>query len=199
MFTGTSSACNHIPTLLLVCCSLQSPLCSSSLPVECTLRRLLMLTGISLMQTRRFGHLTCTSTSGSHLYGRNFRLTPFHYFFLGHNHHLKPEIGPHLDLHPLTAVFPYPYHPSPLRPTLVREERERSAAMKTWLGWLRFQMPWNKPPVVQPSAVAQVRTASSSTRGRGIGSVLSTPSSSRRSSPMTRASRRGTPALQSAA
>ncbi|KAF8839460.1 hypothetical protein BDN67DRAFT_970056 [Paxillus ammoniavirescens] len=80
-----------------------------------------------------------------------------------------------------------------------REERERSAAMKTWLGWLRFQMPWNKPPVVQPSAVAQVRTPSSSTRGRGIGSVLSTPSSSRRSSPMTRASRRGTPALQSAA
>ncbi|KAF9242256.1 hypothetical protein BU15DRAFT_86853 [Melanogaster broomeanus] len=72
-----------------------------------------------------------------------------------------------------------------------RQERERSGATKTWLGWLRFQMPWNKRPV----ADTQVRTASSSTRGRGVGSTFPTPSSSRRSSPMTRASRRGTPAV----
>lgn len=76
-----------------------------------------------------------------------------------------------------------------------RQERERSDAMQTWLGWLRFQMPWNKPPVVHPLAAPQVRTASLSTRGRGAGSVFPTPSSSRRSSPMTRASRRGTPAV----
>jgi hypothetical protein len=81
-----------------------------------------------------------------------------------------------------------------------RQERERSDAMQTWLGWLHYQMPWNKRPVLPPLAAAatpQVRTASSSTRGRGVGSVFPTPSSSRRSSPMTRASRRGTPALQS--
>ncbi|KAF9219201.1 hypothetical protein BS17DRAFT_789804 [Gyrodon lividus] len=78
-----------------------------------------------------------------------------------------------------------------------REERERSAATKTWLGWLRFQMPWNKWPVLQPSVAAQVRTVSPSTRG--IGSAFPIPLSSRRSSPMTRASRRVAPALQSAA
>jgi len=79
-----------------------------------------------------------------------------------------------------------------------RQERERSDAMRTWLGWLRFQIPWNlKQPVVHPLAVPQVRAASSSTRGRGVGSVFPTPSSSRRSSPMARASRRSTPALQS--
>lgn len=76
-----------------------------------------------------------------------------------------------------------------------RQERERSDAMQTWLGWLCFQMPWNKPPVVHLLAVPQVRTATSSTRGRGVGSVFPTPSPSRRSSPMTRASRRGTPAV----
>jgi len=80
-----------------------------------------------------------------------------------------------------------------------RQERERSDAMQTWLGWLRYQMPWNKRPVLHPltAAAPQVRTASSSTRGRGVGSAFPTPTSSRRSSPMTRASRRGTPALQS--
>ncbi|KIJ62077.1 hypothetical protein HYDPIDRAFT_114914 [Hydnomerulius pinastri MD-312] len=79
-----------------------------------------------------------------------------------------------------------------------RQERERSAALKTWLGWFRLQMPWNKQPAVQPVAgVAQLRTASS-TRGRGTGSAVPTPSSSRRSSPMPKASRRGTPSLQSA-
>ncbi|KAH0831029.1 hypothetical protein J3R83DRAFT_13531 [Lanmaoa asiatica] len=76
-----------------------------------------------------------------------------------------------------------------------RQERERSDGMQTWLGWLHFQMPWNKQPVVHPLAVQQLRTASSSTRGRGVGSVFPTPSSSRRSSPMTRASRRGTSAV----
>ncbi|KAI9569184.1 hypothetical protein HD554DRAFT_621126 [Boletus coccyginus] len=80
-----------------------------------------------------------------------------------------------------------------------RQERERSDAMQTWLGWLHYQMPWNKRPVLHPlgAATTQVRTASSSTRGRGVGSVVPTPSSSRRSSPMTRASRRGTPTLPS--
>lgn len=79
-----------------------------------------------------------------------------------------------------------------------RQERERSDAMQTWLGWLHFLMPWNKQPGVHPLAAAaapQLRTASSSTRGRGVTSVFSTPSSSRRSSPMTRVSRRGTPAV----
>lgn len=76
-----------------------------------------------------------------------------------------------------------------------RQERERTDTTGTWLGWLRFQMAWNKRPVVHPLAGAQVRTASSATRGRGVGSAFPTPSSSRRSSPMTRASRRGTPAV----
>lgn len=78
-----------------------------------------------------------------------------------------------------------------------RQERERSDAMQTWLGWLHYQMPWNKRLVLHPlgAATPQVRTASSSTRGRGVGSVVPTPSSSRRSSPMTRASRRGTPTV----
>ena len=79
-----------------------------------------------------------------------------------------------------------------------RQERERSDAMQTWLGWLRYQTPWHKRPVVHPIAAAapHVRTtAFSSTRGRGVASAFPTPSSSRRSSPMTRASRRGTPAV----
>lgn len=76
-----------------------------------------------------------------------------------------------------------------------RQERERSDAMQTWWGWLRCQMPWNRQPGAHPmggAAAPQVRTPSSSTRGRG---AFPTPSSSRRSSPMTRASRRGTPTV----
>lgn len=75
-----------------------------------------------------------------------------------------------------------------------RQERERSDAMQTWWGWLRYQMPWLKRPVppsgLAAAAAPQVRTASPSTRGRGVTSVFPTPSSSRRSSPMTRAARR---------
>ncbi|KAF8128964.1 hypothetical protein EV363DRAFT_1400215 [Boletus edulis] len=83
-----------------------------------------------------------------------------------------------------------------------RQERERSDAMQTRIGWLCYQMPWNRRVVVpSPLAAAaaaapQVRATSSSARGRGVGSVFPTPSSSRRSSPMTRASRRGTPAVR---
>ncbi|KAI6041584.1 hypothetical protein EDC04DRAFT_2669010 [Pisolithus marmoratus] len=60
-----------------------------------------------------------------------------------------------------------------------RQERERSAAMKTWWGWLYFQMPWNKQTPVE--VVMQIRKTSSN-RGRGVGNAISTPSSSRRSS-----------------
>ena len=76
-----------------------------------------------------------------------------------------------------------------------RQERERSDAMQTWWGWLRYQIPWNKRVGGQslPAVgTGQVRTASS-TRGRGVTSMLPTPS--RRSSPVSRASRRGTPAV----
>ncbi|KAI6128137.1 hypothetical protein EDD16DRAFT_1549626 [Pisolithus croceorrhizus] len=60
-----------------------------------------------------------------------------------------------------------------------RQERERSAAMQTWRGWLYFQMPWNRQAPTE--VVMQVRKTSSN-RGRGIGNAISTPSSSRRSS-----------------
>lgn len=78
-----------------------------------------------------------------------------------------------------------------------RQERERSAVMKTWLGSLYLQMPWNKqqPAVHQVAVVTQVRKASSN-RGRGTGNAVSTPSSSRRSSPMPKPSRRSTPSIQ---
>ncbi|KIK29533.1 hypothetical protein PISMIDRAFT_89181 [Pisolithus microcarpus 441] len=60
-----------------------------------------------------------------------------------------------------------------------RQERERSAAMQTWWGWLYFQMPWNRQTPTE--VVMQVRKTSSN-RGRGTGNAISTPSSSRRSS-----------------
>ncbi|KAL4071838.1 hypothetical protein J3A83DRAFT_4236776 [Scleroderma citrinum] len=77
-----------------------------------------------------------------------------------------------------------------------RQERERSAAMETWRGWLYLQMPWNKQEsVYQVAVVTQVRKTSSN-RGRGTGNAVPTPSSSRRSSPMPKPSRRSTPSLQ---
>ncbi|KAI5995732.1 hypothetical protein EDC04DRAFT_2801644 [Pisolithus marmoratus] len=74
----------------------------------------------------------------------------------------------------------------------VERSKERSAAMKTWWGWLYFQMPWNKQTPVE--VVMQIRKASSN-RGRGVGNAISTPSSSRRSS----RSRNAPPSVQATA
>ncbi|EGO00979.1 hypothetical protein SERLA73DRAFT_178992 [Serpula lacrymans var. lacrymans S7.3] len=77
-----------------------------------------------------------------------------------------------------------------------RDERERTAASKTWIGWIRLKMPWNKgypPPAMYPAGTTPLRTPSSSLRGRASGSSGPTPTSSRRSSPMPGSSRSRTP------
>lgn len=58
-----------------------------------------------------------------------------------------------------------------------RQDREKSAALEAWWGWLYFQMPWNRQTPAE--VVTQVRKTSSN---RGRGNAISTPSSSRRSS-----------------
>lgn len=67
-----------------------------------------------------------------------------------------------------------------------RDEREREAFVKTWKGWMYYKMPWVKNHPLNPLpglGPSMSRTGSGSLRGRG--SSGTTPSTSRRSSPMS--------------
>ncbi|KAH7929284.1 hypothetical protein BV22DRAFT_1125895 [Leucogyrophana mollusca] len=78
-----------------------------------------------------------------------------------------------------------------------RGERERTAALKTWSGWLRLKLPWHKWTSLPAAPTGTpLRTASNSTRGRGTGSAVPTPSSSRRPSPIPRPSRNISPPVR---
>lgn len=78
-----------------------------------------------------------------------------------------------------------------------RQERERSAAMRTWLGWLTLHMPWNKQrTAVQPVAGAtQDRAASAS--GRKTGHRVPTPSPAVQSGPSSSPLGSTTPSVRS--
>jgi hypothetical protein len=70
-----------------------------------------------------------------------------------------------------------------------REELERIAWSKTWIGWIILKMPFSRKLSLNPSSnptpsPGATLTLSTSSRGRGTGSAVPTPAGSRRSSPV---------------